>query len=56
MRIILGVDDEKFGLLAVTRQTQGVLVVYGECKGDRRDYWEQEFKALLETVRSAAKP
>ena len=55
LKLVLGLDNEKFALLAVARRPEGVLVVYGECKWDRRDYWEQEFKAFLETVRSAPK-
>ena len=55
LRVILGPDTEKFGLLAVARRPEGVLVVYGECKWDRRDYWQQEFEAFLETVRPAPK-
>ena len=55
LRLILGPDSEKFGLLAVARRPEGVLVVYAECNWDRHDYWEQEFKTFLETVRSAPK-
>ena len=53
LKLALGPDTEKFVLLAVARRPEGILVVYGECKWDRRDYWEQEFKAFMETVRSA---
>ena len=55
LHLTLGPENEKFALLAVARRPEGVLVVYAECKWDRRDYWEQEFKALLETVRQVPK-
>ena len=55
LKLALGPDNEKFAVLAVARRPEGILVVYGECKWDRRDYWEQEFKAFLETVRPSQK-
>ena len=54
-RLVLGPDTERFALVGVARRPEGVLVVYGKCNWDRRGYWAQEFKAFLETVRSAPK-
>lgn len=53
LRLILDVENERFALVAVVNRNEGVLAVVCECKGDRREYWEQEFRALLETVRAA---
>ena len=41
-------DPSKYAVLAVVRMDDGgVLAVVCECTWDRRDYWDQEFTALL---------
>jgi hypothetical protein len=44
-------DHSKYVVLAVVRQDDGVLAVVCECAWGRRDYWEQEFAALLSKLR-----
>jgi hypothetical protein len=50
----LDADTSRFGLLAVVNLPgKGALVVFCECRWERRDFWDQEFRALMETVRRA---
>ena len=46
-------DDEPFRYLDVTvaNRPDGVLVLMGECPWKRREYWEQEFAALVGSLR-----
>ena len=46
-------DQQKYVVLAVVRQDEGVLAVVCECAWGRRDYWEQEFTPLLAKLRPA---
>ena len=46
-------DQQKYVVLAVVRQDEGVLAVVCECAWGRRDYWEQEFTPLLAKSRPA---
>ncbi len=55
LRIGLGPDTQRFALLAVASLPKGVLALYAECRWERRDFWDQEFKDLIETVREAPK-
>jgi len=55
LRVALDAENEKFALLAVTNREQGSLVIWGECRFDRRFYWEQEFRDLLKKVRPVLK-
>lgn len=52
-RLLLDSDTERFALVAIANRPEGVLVVWGECKWDRREYWEQEFLGLIKTIRPA---
>jgi hypothetical protein len=47
----LGPENSRYVVLGVVHRPGEVLAVYCDCPWDRRDFWEQEFKALLETVR-----
>jgi hypothetical protein len=47
-------ERKRYGLLAVVNCPEGVLVLFGECPLDRRDFWDQEFKALVSTLRARA--
>jgi hypothetical protein len=52
LRIQLDVDNERYGVLAVAPLSgEKVLVIFCDCRFDRRDFWKQEFKAVIETVR-----
>lgn len=55
LRLVLDADNERFAVLAVANQPQGVLAVWCECRWNRREYWEQEFRTVLRTVRPATK-
>jgi hypothetical protein len=46
-------DDglDRYVVLAVVRRPEGVLALVFECDWSRRDFWEQEFRPLLETFR-----
>jgi hypothetical protein len=46
---------ERFGLVGVVHQPEGVLVVFCESAWSRRDFWDQEFRALMDSVRSSGK-
>jgi hypothetical protein len=55
LRLQLDADTERYGVLAVANQPDGVLAVFCDCRWDRRAYWDQEFEALLGTVRLKGK-
>jgi hypothetical protein len=40
----------RFLILGVAARPEGVLVLLGDCDWNRRDYWEQEFLPLLNTL------
>lgn len=42
-------DLERYLLIAVVNRPEGVVALVGECLWDRRDFWDQEFQALLKT-------
>jgi hypothetical protein len=42
-------DLERYLLIAVVNRADGVVVLVGECLWERRDFWDQEFMALLAT-------
>ncbi len=46
-------DDglDRYVLLGVVNRPEGVVVLQFECEWPRRDFWEQEFRALLETFK-----
>jgi hypothetical protein len=46
-------DDglDRYVVLAVVNRPEGVLVLLFECDWSRRDFWEQEFRPLMETFR-----
>jgi hypothetical protein len=46
-------DDglDRYALLAVVNRPEGVLVLTFDCDWSRRDFWEQEFRALLATFK-----
>lgn len=48
-------DRERFVVLAAVNRPKGLLVVWCECDWSLRDYWEQEFSALLNSI-SPLKP
>ncbi len=52
-RLHVQVEDslERYVLLGVVNRPEGVLVLTFQCDWPRRDFWEQEFRALLETFR-----
>ncbi|MFO0843321.1 MAG: hypothetical protein U0797_13140 [Gemmataceae bacterium] len=56
VRLVLGPDDERFAVLAAAGRAEGVLAVVCECRWDRKDYWEQEFRAIVGSVRPTGKP
>jgi hypothetical protein len=47
-----GIDEgrQRFGLRAVVKLDEGVLVVFGECDWERRDFWDHEFRQVLERI------
>lgn len=54
LRVVLDVDNERYGLLAVAPLSGAKwLVVFCDCPFDRLDFWKQEFKAVIETLRRA---
>jgi hypothetical protein len=50
LRVALDPDNERYGLLAVVNKPTATLVIYCDCKWERRIYWDQEFKELLDSV------
>jgi hypothetical protein len=46
-------DDglDRYALLGVVNRPEGVVVLMFECDWSRRDFWEQEFRPLLETFK-----
>jgi hypothetical protein len=44
-------SSERFVLLAVVLRPQGVLALVGDCDWNRRDFWEQEFVPLLDSLK-----
>jgi hypothetical protein len=44
-------DLERFLIVAVVNRPDGVLVLVGDCLWDRRDFWDQEFTPLLDTLK-----
>jgi hypothetical protein len=52
-RLHLQSDDglDRYALLAVVNRPEGVVALQFECEWPRRDFWEQEFRALLETFK-----
>src|SRR5205085_920966 len=46
----------KYMDMAVARVGGGTIVLAGECKWDKRDYWDQEFTALLGSVQATKAP
>jgi hypothetical protein len=54
LQLELDPDTSRFGLLAVVNlPPKGSLAVFCECRWERRDFWDQEFRQLIETVRQA---
>jgi hypothetical protein len=52
----LHADNKRFGYLGVVnRPGEGVLVVYGECAWDRKDFWDRELQLLMASVRPRPK-
>jgi hypothetical protein len=45
----------RYALLGVVNGPAGVFAVFCECRWERRDFWKQEFRVLLESVRPSAK-
>jgi hypothetical protein len=56
LRLELSPDNERYMRVGVVSRPEGVLAIVCECRWERRDYWEQEFKTLLATVRPSAAP
>jgi hypothetical protein len=48
-------DLERFLLLAVVNRPEGVVVLIGDCLWERRDFWDQEFMALLKNFKVKAR-
>jgi hypothetical protein len=44
-------DRERFMVLAVVNRPDGVLVLLGDCQWDRRDFWDAEFMALIDSLK-----
>lgn len=58
-RVLHDPGNERFVLIAVASQPDGLLALVAECRWDRKDYWEQEFRALAEAAQpgsAEAKP
>lgn len=53
VKLELSHDHERYARIAVVSLPAGVLAIVCECRWERRDYWDQEFKSLLESVRAA---
>jgi hypothetical protein len=53
LRLVLAPENERYARVAVVKQPDGVLALVCECRWERRGYWEEEFTALLKTVRPA---
>ncbi len=54
-RVELGSSNERYLLLAVVNRSDGLLAIVCESRWDRRDYWELEFRAIVDSLRPAAK-
>lgn len=44
-------DRERFMVLAVVNRPGGVLVLLGDCPWDRREFWDPEFMALIDSLK-----
>jgi len=42
---------QHFLVLAVVNRPEGVLLLVGDCLWERRDFWDQEFTALLKSLK-----
>jgi hypothetical protein len=51
LELRLSADTSRYVVLGVVERGDKVLALCCECPWDRRDYWEQEFRDLLATVR-----
>src|SRR5262249_60188175 len=50
-----GGTAERFVLMAVVPMDEQVVVIDADCDWKRRDFWEQEFNAILEKFESTGK-
>jgi hypothetical protein len=52
-RLHVTVEDrqERYVVLGVVNRPEGAVVLMFECDWSRRDFWEQEFRALMETFK-----
>jgi len=44
-------ERERFLVAAVLNRPEGVLVLVGDCLWDRRDFWDQEFTPLIDSLK-----
>jgi hypothetical protein len=44
-------DRERFLVAVVLNRPEGVLVLVGDCLWDRRDFWDQEFTPLIDSLK-----
>ncbi|MFM7150989.1 MAG: BRcat domain-containing protein [Gemmataceae bacterium] len=56
LRVLFGQDDERFAIIGVANRPEGVLAILGECRMDRRTYWEEEFRAIIQSLQLNEKP
>jgi hypothetical protein len=56
LRLVLGGTNERYLVLAVASRPDGVLALVCECLWERKDYWEQEFNAVLGSARPGEGP
>jgi hypothetical protein len=54
LRVSNSPERERYAVLGVINRGEGVVVAFCECDWKRRDFWDQEFKALLDTLRPAS--
>jgi hypothetical protein len=55
LRFILSPEIERYYVVGVTNRADGLLAVVCDCRWERRDYWEQEFRAIMDSIRPAEK-
>lgn len=54
LQVSLNPGNDRYVLLAVRNVRGGTLVVQCECRWERKEYWEQEFKEVLATLRGTS--
>jgi hypothetical protein len=51
LHVTNGENRERYVVLGIVSRPEGIVVLKGDCDWQRRDFWEQEFTALIGTFR-----